>query len=457
MQSSILGRFADFRHLFPKFEELSPVNARKTLQVTLAFVGLLVGAGFATGQEVVQYFISFGTWGLAGAVVSGLLMIAAGAVIIQIGSYFMADEHRAVFRSVSHPVVSKFLDISVTLTLFAMGFVMLAGAGSTLEQQFGLPAWIGSAIMVVIVMLTGLLNVNKVTNIISAVTPLIFVAVIVVFVYTMMQLPVDFGSVSELAVQADSPVTPWWLSGINYTCMALMLGVSMSLVIGGNTTNPRVAGWGGVLGGVVYTILLLMNAVALLVNYESVEGSDIPMLQLFETIHPVAALCMVFVTFIMIYNTCISMFYALGRRLSVNHRNRYVPVFLGTCVVGYFISLIGFGTLMSYVYPAIGYVGMIMVIVMLVWWFRSRKKIEGEESRRDRMRALLTMKESDDKDFPEGHEKRLADTAEQSTADNETITGAIDKEVISSLSKKNGKNDDSGSSGASASGSKDSH
>ena len=64
-----------------------------------------------------------------------------------------------------------------------------------------------------------------------------------------------------------------------------------------------------------------------------------------------------------------------------------------------------------------------------------RKKIEGEESRRDRMRALLTMKESDDKDFPEGHEKRLEDTAEQSTADNETITGAIDKEVVSSLSK----------------------
>ncbi|GAA4705251.1 membrane protein [Kocuria gwangalliensis] len=415
------------------------MNARKTLQVTLAFVGLLVGAGFATGQEVVQYFISFGTWGIAGAVVSGILMIAAGAVIIQIGSYFLAEEHRAVFHSVSHPVVSKFLDISVTLTLFAMGFVMLAGAGSTLEQQFGLPSWIGSAIMMGIVMLTGLLNVNKVTNIISAVTPLIFVAVIVAFIYTMLQLPVDLGAMSDLAVQADSPVSPWWLSAINYTCMALMLGVSMSLVIGGNTPDPRVAGWGGVLGGVVYTILLVMNAVALLVNYESVEGSDIPMLMLFETMHPMAALGMVFVTFVMIYNTCISMFYALGRRITVNHRKRYVPVFLGICVAGYLVSLIGFGTLMSYVYPAIGYVGTVMVVVMLVWWFRSRPDIASEESRRDRMRALLTMKESDDKDFPEGHEKRLQDAAEKSMADGEAITGAIDAEVIRSLSKKTGK------------------
>lgn len=415
------------------------MNARKTLQVTLAFVGLLVGAGFATGQEVVQYFISFGTWGIAGAVVSGILMIAAGAVIIQIGSYFLAEEHRAVFRSVSHPVVSKFLDISVTLTLFAMGFVMLAGAGSTLEQQFGLPSWIGSAIMMGIVMLTGLLDVNKVTNIISGVTPLILVAVIVAFGYTVLQLPVDLGAMNDLAVQADSPVSPWWLSAINYTCTALMLGVSMSLMIGGNTPNPRVAGWGGLLGGTFYTILLIMNAVALLVNYESVGDSDIPMLMLFETMHPVAALGMVFVTFVMIYNTCISMFYALGRRITVNHRKRYVPVFLGICVAGYLVSLIGFGTLMSYVYPAIGYVGTVMVVVMLVWWFRSRPDIASEESRRDRMRALLTMKESDDKDFPEGHEKRLQDAAEKSMADGEAITGAIDAEVIRSLSKKTGK------------------
>ena len=109
------------------------MSVKKTLQVALAFIGLMVGAGFATGQEVIQYFVSFGLWGLAGAVVAGILMITAGAVIINIGSYFLADEHLRVFRSVSAPVVSRFLDISVSLTLLAMGIVMLAGAGSTLE------------------------------------------------------------------------------------------------------------------------------------------------------------------------------------------------------------------------------------------------------------------------------------------------------------------------------------
>ena len=29
------------------------MSAKKTLQVALAFIGLMVGAGFATGQEVI--------------------------------------------------------------------------------------------------------------------------------------------------------------------------------------------------------------------------------------------------------------------------------------------------------------------------------------------------------------------------------------------------------------------
>ncbi|MCT1545377.1 MULTISPECIES: YkvI family membrane protein [Kocuria] len=405
------------------------MSAKKTLQVALAFIGLMVGAGFATGQEVIQYFVSFGLWGLAGAVVAGILMITAGAVIINIGSYFLADEHLGVFRSVSAPVVSRFLDISVSLTLLAMGIVMLAGAGSTLEQQFGLPAWIGSAIMVAIVMLTGLLDVNKVTNIISAVTPVIFVAVIVAFVYTLMQLPVDLSAMSDLAVQADSPVSPWWLSAINYTCMALMLGVSMSLMIGGNTLDPRDAGRGGLLGGVVYTILLVMNAFALLVNFDAVGDADVPMLKLFESMHPVASLAMVFVTFLMIYNTTISMFYALGRRMTVNHRKRYVPVFLGICVLGYVISLVGFGTLMSVVYPVIGYVGMVLVVVMFIWWFRNREAIGVEAGRRTRIRALMTKRGDETKEFTEYNENQLRDATEESPADNEALTGAMEVQV----------------------------
>ena len=116
------------------------MSLKNILSISLSFVGLLVGAGFATGQEVVQYFTSFGLSGVWGIVVAGIVMTLAGTVFLQLGSYFHASEHNQVFREVTHPFISRVLDVAVILTLFAVGFVMLAGAGSNMEQQFGWPA-----------------------------------------------------------------------------------------------------------------------------------------------------------------------------------------------------------------------------------------------------------------------------------------------------------------------------
>ena len=194
----------------------------------MSFVGLLVGAGFATGQEVVQYFTAFGSWGIPGLIVAALVMTLAGTVFLQLGSYFHASEHNTVFRNVTHPIVSKLLDIAVIITLFAIGFVMLAGAGSNMEQQFGWKTWIGSTLMLVLVLVVGMLDVDKVSKVIGAVTPTIIIAVIGVAIYTGLNMPDDIGAAMDASSQIDTPIGNWLISALNYNGLALMLAVSMS-------------------------------------------------------------------------------------------------------------------------------------------------------------------------------------------------------------------------------------
>jgi len=45
----------------------------RILKIGFAFIGVIVGAGFASGQEILQYFTSFGTAGTLAAVVSTAL------------------------------------------------------------------------------------------------------------------------------------------------------------------------------------------------------------------------------------------------------------------------------------------------------------------------------------------------------------------------------------------------
>jgi len=221
------------------------VSSKNIIAIAMSFVGLLVGAGFATGQEVVQYFTAFGTWGIPGIIIAALIMTLAGTVFLQLGSYFHASEHNTVFRNVTHPIVSKLLDVAVIITLFAIGFVMLAGAGSNMQQQFGWKTWIGSTLVLVLVLIVGMLDVDKVSKVIGAVTPTIIIAVIGVAIYTGLNMPDDIGAAMDASSQIDTPIGNWLISALNYNGLALMLAVSMSLVIGGDNDARNTPGTKG--------------------------------------------------------------------------------------------------------------------------------------------------------------------------------------------------------------------
>ncbi|EEI28079.1 hypothetical protein HMPREF0294_0259 [Corynebacterium glucuronolyticum ATCC 51867] len=159
---------------------------KNILVIGLAYFGFTVGAGFASRQEMLQYYVSYGTWGIAADIIVLFLMPFTAMVILQYGSYFRATSHGKVFGNVTSAVTARFLDYALTASQFCLGFVMMAGAGSNLHQQFGLPLWGGSVIMAVLVLAAGMLDVEKITNLFGAITPfmllLIFIAAIAAIV-----------------------------------------------------------------------------------------------------------------------------------------------------------------------------------------------------------------------------------------------------------------------------------
>lgn len=98
------------------------------LVIGLAYFGLTVGAGFASGQEVLQYYVSYGTWGLAAGLIVLLLMPITAMVFLQYGSYFRATSHGKVFDNVTSAFTAWFLDYTLTGSQFCLGLVMMAVA-----------------------------------------------------------------------------------------------------------------------------------------------------------------------------------------------------------------------------------------------------------------------------------------------------------------------------------------
>lgn len=375
----------------------------------MAFIGVVVGAGFASGQEAMQYFVAFGEWGLWGIALAAALMMVTGVSILQLGSYFQAVEHTAVYNKIASPVTAKILDWSTLITLFSIGFVMFAGGGSNINQQFpSIPVWVGGTVMLILVLLVGLMDVDRVTRVIGTITPFIIVFVVLATGYTILTADVDFASLNTWAIDNVNTSLPnWWLSALNYTGLNVMTAVSMSIVIGGNFLDNRAVGIGGLIGGFLYLILLALLVFALFFEAKDVNGEDMPVLKLITGIHPVLGILMTFVIYGMVFNTAIGMFYALGKRLTRNNPKRFYPVYAASCIIGFILSFIGFQSLVSNVYPVLGYLGLLMIVVMVYNRIKNRGMLADESDRRMRAHDLVARKLDPRERFTKKNEREL--------------------------------------------------
>ena len=117
-------------------------------------------------------------------VLVGILHAIFGRIILTLGSYYRAREHSAVLERITGKLVYRLLDISLILSGFVLGFVMIAGAGANLNQEFGLPTWVGALLCSVLVVVVSMMNFERVTQAIGVFTPIIVGIIVLLAIYT---------------------------------------------------------------------------------------------------------------------------------------------------------------------------------------------------------------------------------------------------------------------------------
>ena len=336
------------------------------IKIASAFIGIIVGAGFASGQEVLQYFTSFGYMGTAAAVVATALFAYLGMMLTWLGSRTGTHSHKTVIYRISGRHIGKIVDGVIIFTLFGVGVVMLAGAGSTLNQQFGVPAYVGTVLMTLMIGATLMMNVKRVVALIGSITPFLVLALALICVYSLFNMDKSFAELAPVAAGIDSTLPHWLVSAINYVSFNIAVGAAMALVMGGAEPNEKIARWGGLLGGAGVGVLIMVSHLAMFSQVELIIGFDLPLLKIIDGISPLLAKGMALVLFGMIFSTGASMFYAFVARFTTMQTVAAKRFSLITLAVGFVASFAGFTQLVALFYPLIGYLGLFLVMV-LIW------------------------------------------------------------------------------------------
>ncbi|WP_296114891.1 hypothetical protein [uncultured Anaerococcus sp.] len=368
-----------------------------------------------------QYFVALGVPGLVGIGLVGLLHILIGGILLILGSHYLATDHSDVFDEISNKVISKFMDYSLIFTCFVVGFVMIAGAGSNLNQAFGLNENLGKIICTVLIIVVGMLDFDKVSQVIGSFSPLIVGFVLIGSIYTLINAKPDWQDLNAFASSLPSNFENIGFSVLNYFGMCLMTAVSMGFVLGGDELNTENAGRGGLIGGAIVGVMGFLITITLLIRVKEVYTFDIPMLYIIEDISPILGLIMAVVIFGMIFNTGISLFYALARRFSNDDEKRFKIMLILITLVGFALSFLGFKRLVSIFYPIIGYIGIFMTGLLIFAYLKERSAIRQESMKRLGIRHYMRKKLDDEIDFSRKDEARLNKLIDRSHIDNEQI------------------------------------
>ncbi|WP_426458238.1 hypothetical protein [Staphylococcus nepalensis] len=105
---------------------------KAAVKTALAYLSFIVGAGFTTGQELLQFFVNHGNYAYIAVIFTGIIVTFATRQISKIGYRLDANTYEISLNSIFGKYVGKIIDYLTIFFLFGLTVVMVAGGGSAL-------------------------------------------------------------------------------------------------------------------------------------------------------------------------------------------------------------------------------------------------------------------------------------------------------------------------------------
>jgi uncharacterized membrane protein YkvI len=179
----------------------------------VVFQGIVVGGGYGTGREIVEYFSQYGTTGgLLGMAVATVSMGAVLVTTFEFARRFKVYEYRSLIACLTGPGWILYEMLAITMLLLVLA-VTGAAAGTILSDTFGVPVWTGVVVMFALIVTLNFYGRDVVIRAIALCSVLLVLVFVAYFVVTSRR----YGMVdlSQLSLQDARP--GWFLSGLQYS------------------------------------------------------------------------------------------------------------------------------------------------------------------------------------------------------------------------------------------------
>lgn len=325
---------------------------KNAVKLALVYVGLIIGAGFASGQELMQFFLKYGAVSIFGIMIAGSLFTLI-AVLMYYKIY--ATSAQTLKGYFGNKAWTGILEWIVTFFMIASYIVMVAGSGAIFEEHLCLPNVLGTLAMTAICGIVFIKGAKGIVAINLALTPLMILGIVIIGAYLLL-----LGSVPAISV--GDVVDNWCVSSLIYVSYNMITAVVVLSALQPLITSKKVAVMAGCIGGGLLAAALTILWLILYVFYDVVKDSQIPLLVAAGD----AKWFYIPVLFMALVTTAISAGFGVIRNINLRLHIKPHWCIIGLCLVGILGSMGGFANLVSKLYSSFGYIGLFMMIYIVV-------------------------------------------------------------------------------------------
>lgn len=339
-------------------------DVKNILQIASVYIGAVIGAGFASGQEIIQFFTQYGIKGMYGLLLAGALQGLIGAVLLEVVYEKKWDSYDTCMRTLMGKGLGSALKWLVNVFLFVCFTAMVAGAGAILNQQFGLPVWVGSVMMMLASMFTFLSGHKGFVKMNSLLVPVLCIGAVILGSYVLVFRDVSVFSTASINILPKN----WFTSAVVYVSYNMMTVMVVLISLRKMTTNRTVARCAGMLGGLGLGIVGLCIGGCTLMYYENIRHLEIPMLGILIDYPGVFQILYLVVLILAMYTTAIANGYGVIENLTQKSPMNKIVVIMTMSLLGLLGAKIGFSHIVANIFPLFGYIGCFEILILIVYY-----------------------------------------------------------------------------------------
>ena len=352
------------------------INWKEVLKFAGTYISVILGSGFATGQEILQFFSVHGLMSMGACVVCMVLLSFCGASLLDVGHSVKFKSNSDVFVHYCGKYIGTFFKGFIIIFMFSTFVVMISGTGATMNQYYGLNKYIGSFSMAVLAVVSVLMGLNKVIDILGSIGPVIVIVSITIGAITLFN---NFEALSQVDnivsnLEMTSAADHWLVSGALYASFNITLAAPFLVGVGSTASNKKNCLYGGILGGCAFIVAAAILNLGLLSDIQNLYNAEVPTLLLAENIAPVFGIIFSIMLLGGIYSTATPLLWTVCSTFADEGTKKFKILVIVGAAIGFLGGRLPFAQLVNLVYPFSGAIGLMLIVAIFFKKIFNNKK-----------------------------------------------------------------------------------